>query len=229
MCVSSCTFVWDRRLHREHVEHFELKKLTKETNPSQKADANAYLDRISRVGGFMQRDAQESLTHNPPLQAQVSFYQRVMATADHPNGAGWSILTGTNMRQPNAHQRARNTCLSKTAEAHSEEDAQLVEAIRRSVEEMVDDDCIIMDSTQSNNSNSYFSVNNLPPVATMKTVNSNIHQSNFNGLSYHNLLTNTRASNNISSNIHPSLPCHLHSQFRQQPTIKGKHQNMLSK
>lgn len=89
----------------------------------------------------------QNITHNGPSQTEQTFFQRMLTRADHPNGAGWSNATNTNMRQPNAHQRAR---LTDTAAARGDSgegyDDDIAEAVRRSVS---------MESFQSNNSQNY--------------------------------------------------------------------------
>jgi hypothetical protein len=60
----------------------------------------------------------QHMTHNPPTEAQgLSFFQKMLARADHPNGPAWSNTTNTSMRKKNAHQRAANTNLENTARA----------------------------------------------------------------------------------------------------------------
>jgi hypothetical protein len=60
------------------------------------------------------------LVHNPISQREQTLFGEVLTRADHRNGPGWSNALNRNMRQPNAHQRARNTGprgLSNTATA----------------------------------------------------------------------------------------------------------------
>jgi hypothetical protein len=210
-CLSSCSFVWNRLKHKDHLEYFELVKMRKGTTRSEREAANEYLERVSRLGETVENDVLESLkelrdegeldatdlevqavakeqayyamaqniTHNGPSQTEQTFFQRMLTRADHPNGAGWSNATNTNMRQPNAHQRARNTRLSDTAAARGDSgegyDDDIAEAVRRSVADMGDDiakamrrsvadiggtfvednNSFSMESFQSNNSQNY--------------------------------------------------------------------------
>jgi hypothetical protein len=49
------------------------------------------------------------IAHYPISQKEQTFLGEALNRADHVNGAGWSNTFDRNMRQPNAHQRARNT------------------------------------------------------------------------------------------------------------------------
>lgn len=45
-CLGSCSFVWDRHTHADKVEYFELNRIRKETLPSERDEANHYLDNM---------------------------------------------------------------------------------------------------------------------------------------------------------------------------------------
>eukprot|EP00956_Cyclotella_meneghiniana_P040237 scaffold190335_cov73-Cyclotella_meneghiniana.AAC.2 len=49
-CKSFCGLVWDLRYHKEYMEYWDLQRLRKATTPSDRENANAYLDRVGRVG-----------------------------------------------------------------------------------------------------------------------------------------------------------------------------------
>ena len=49
------------------------------------------------------------LVHNPVSQREQTLFGEVLSRAVHRNGPGWSNTLNRNMRQQNAHQRARNT------------------------------------------------------------------------------------------------------------------------
>ena len=61
VCVSACRYAWDRNNHAELCQYFQLKKLAKESTPSEKAVAAEYLDGVHNFGNKARQEIAEDL------------------------------------------------------------------------------------------------------------------------------------------------------------------------
>ena len=63
VCVSACCYVWDRNNHAELCQYFELKRLSKESSPSDKAAAAEYLDSVHKFGNTARQEVADDLNN----------------------------------------------------------------------------------------------------------------------------------------------------------------------